>query len=115
MIKVPDAASYAAMLFLYELLQKRAGPSTGTNLWGAFELIAEMARAGQEGSVVTMICDSGERYLQTYYDDDWMAERNVDLRPWRRQLALLHETGAWTSTVTHASLGEIEKGDEPAS
>jgi cysteine synthase A len=106
MIKVPDAASYAAMFFLYKLLGKRAGPSTGTNLWGAFELIAEMARSGQEGSVVTLICDAGDRYLQTYYDDVWMAQRKVDLRPWRRQLVEFHETGAWRSAVVHASLDE---------
>ena len=54
---------------------RRAGPSTGTNLCGAFELIAEMSRAGQQGSVVTLICDSGERYLQTYYNDVWMAQQ----------------------------------------
>lgn len=107
MIKVPDAASYAAMHFLHERLQRRAGPSTGTNLWGAFELIAEMARAGQEGSVVTLICDSGERYLQTYYSDAWMAERQVDLRPWRRQLAEFFETGAWRNAMPQAALGEV--------
>ena len=49
MIKVPDAASYAAMLFLHKLMSKRAGPSTGTNLWGAFELIADMAARGRRG------------------------------------------------------------------
>jgi len=65
MIKVPDAASYAAMLFLHRLMMKRGGPSTGTNVWGAFELIADMAAAGEAGSVVTLICDSGERYTQT--------------------------------------------------
>ncbi len=112
MIKVPDAASYAAMFFLHQLLRKRAGPSTGTNLWGALELIAEMARTGQEGSVVTLICDSGERYLQTYYDDAWMAQRKVDLRPWHRQLVELCETGAWTSTLPHACLDESGKDDE---
>jgi cysteine synthase A len=110
MIKVPDAASYAAMFFLHELLQKRAGPSTGTNLWGAFELIAEMARNGEEGAVVTLICDSGERYLQTYYDEAWMAQRKVDLQPWRRQLVQLHETGAWKSELLHASLDDAAPG-----
>jgi cysteine synthase A len=110
MIKVPDAASYAAMFFLHKLLGKRAGPSTGTNLWGAFELIAEMARRGEEGSVVTLICDSGERYLQTYYNDVWMAQKRIDLRPWRRQLAEFHQTGAWTSALPHASLDAMRSG-----
>jgi cysteine synthase A len=95
MIKVPDAASYAAMLFLHKLMAKRAGPSTGTNLWGAFELIADMAAAAEEGSVVTLICDSGERYTQTYYNDVWLAQRKVDMRPYRRQLQGFFEEGKW--------------------
>jgi cysteine synthase len=112
MIRVPDAASYAAMFFLHKLLGRRTGPSTGTNLWGAFELIAEMMRNGEEGSVVTLICDAGDRYLQTYYSDVWLARQNVDLRPWRRQLAAFHQTGAWTSTLPHARfLDQCETGD----
>ena len=95
MIKVPDEASYAAMLFLHKLMAKRAGPSTGTNLWGAFELIADMSADGEEGSIVALICDSGERYSQTYYDDVWLARRKIDLRRWRRQLQAFVETGEW--------------------
>jgi cysteine synthase A len=94
------------MLFLHKLLSKRAGPSTGTNLWGTFELIAEMARSGQEGSVVTLICDSGERYLQTYYNDAWMAQRKIDLSPWQRQLAEFYETGAWQQALPHVCLDD---------
>jgi cysteine synthase A len=83
------------MLFLHKVMAKRAGPSTGTNLWGAFQLIAEMAAAGEEGSVVTLICDSGERYTQTYYNDVWLAQRKVDMRPYRRQLQSFFEEGTW--------------------
>jgi cysteine synthase len=95
MIKVPDAASYAAMLFLHKLMAKRAGPSTGTNLWGTFELIADMAAAGEEGSIVSLICDSGERYTQSYYNDVWLAQRKIDLRAYRRQLQAFYEHGEW--------------------
>jgi cysteine synthase len=110
MIKVPDAASYAAMFFLYKLIGRRAGPSTGTNLCGAFELIAEMRRSGQTGSVVTLICDAGDRYLQTYYNDVWMAQKRVDLRQWRRRLVAFHETGAWDASLPQASLhGPVEE------
>lgn len=104
MIKVPDAASYAAMFFLHKLIGRRTGPSTGTNLWGAFQLIAEMVRNGEQGSVVTLICDAGERYLCTYYNDVWLAQKKVDLRPWRRQLAEFHETGAWMIAAPDAVL-----------
>jgi cysteine synthase len=112
MIKVPDAASYAAMFFVYKLLGRRTGPSTGTNLWGAFALIAEMMRTGRKGSVVTLICDSGERYLQTYYNDVWMAQKKVDLRRWRRQLAEFHETGTWDAALTDTSHHNRSEGDD---
>jgi cysteine synthase len=102
MIKVPDAASYAAMMFLYKLMARRAGPSSGTNLWGAFELIADMAAAGKQGSVVTLICDSGERYIQSYYNDVWLAQRKVDLRPYRGQLQSFFERGEWANRQPRA-------------
>jgi cysteine synthase A len=109
MIKVPDAASYAAMLFLHKLMLKRGGPSTGTNLWGAFELIADMAAAGEEGSVVTLICDSGERYTQTYYSDVWLAQKRVDLRAWRRQLQAFYERGEWSERQPRARVAPLQE------
>ena len=36
------------------VLGRRVGGSTGTNLWGAFGLIAQMRAAGRTGSVVTL-------------------------------------------------------------
>ena len=47
MICVPDAASLAAMRELERTTGRRAGGSTGTNLWGAFQLVAEMVAAGR--------------------------------------------------------------------
>ncbi|SDZ36722.1 cysteine synthase A [Micromonospora pattaloongensis] len=81
MVRVPDAASLAAMRAASELLGRRVGGSTGTNLWGAFGIIAEMRAAGQSGSVVTLLCDGGERYTDTYYSDVWVAEQGLDLAP----------------------------------
>ena len=45
MISVPDAASIAAARHVSAVLGRRVGPSTGTNLWGAFGLLAEMVSA----------------------------------------------------------------------
>lgn len=80
MIRVPDAASLAAIRFLRERTGHWAGGSTGTNLCGAFALISRMLQRGERGSVVTLLCDSGERYTHTYYDDDWLAEHGFELR-----------------------------------
>ncbi|WP_417599257.1 PLP-dependent cysteine synthase family protein [Pararhodobacter oceanensis] len=87
MIRVPDAASIATMLWLEKLIGRRAGASTGTNLWGALKIAREMMEAGQEGSIVTLLCDSGERYLDTYYDADWVRENFEDLTPYNDVLS----------------------------
>jgi cysteine synthase A len=54
------------------------GPSTGTNLWGAFGLLAEMASDGRSGSVVTLLADSGDRYAGTYFSDEWVSAQGLD-------------------------------------
>lgn len=93
MIQVPDAASLAAMRAASRLLGRRVGGSTGTNLWGAFAIIAEMRAAGERGSVVTLICDSGERYTDTYYSDAWLAEQGLDLEPYLAAIDRFLTTG----------------------
>jgi cysteine synthase A len=97
MIRVPDAASIAAARYVEGLLGRRVGGSTGTNLWGAFQLIAEMRASGVRGSVVTLLCDGGERYANTYYDDAWVAQQGLDLRSSLDILAEFGSTGRWKS------------------
>lgn len=74
---IPDADSIGAMRALSRLLGRRVGGSTGTNIVAVAQIIADMAAANQTGSIVTLLCDGGERYAQTYYDDSWLAERNI--------------------------------------
>ncbi|HEX5597010.1 MAG TPA: PLP-dependent cysteine synthase family protein [Micromonosporaceae bacterium] len=95
MIRVPDAASLAAMRSASALLGRRIGGSTGTNLWGAFGLIAEMLAAGESGSVVTLLCDGGERYHDTYYSDEWVAAQGLELAPYRAVIDRFLATGRW--------------------
>ena len=78
MLTVPDAASIAAARHVSSVLGRRVGPSTGTNLWGAFILLAEMVAAGRSGSVVTLIADSGDRYIDTYFSDEWVDHAGLD-------------------------------------
>jgi cysteine synthase A len=95
MMHVPDAASLAAMRAGSEVLGRRLGGSTGTNLWGAFRAIAEMLAAGRTGSVVTLICDGGERYAHTYYSDDWVAGQDLDLAPYSAVVQRFLRDGSW--------------------
>jgi cysteine synthase len=83
---VPDAESIAAMRMLFERTGIRAGASTGTNLSAALRLVDRMRREGRPGSVVTLICDDGNRYLDTYYRDEWVAARGIDLDSGRAAL-----------------------------
>ena len=37
------------------------------------------ADRGEKGSVVALLCDSGERYRSTILNDVWLAERRLDI------------------------------------
>jgi len=79
MIRVPDAASIAAIHWLENIMGRKCGGSTGTNLFGGLMLADEMIANHEKGSIVTMICDSGDRYLGTYFNHDWIKDRRLDL------------------------------------
>jgi cysteine synthase A len=81
MIQVPDAASIATMRLVRRLTGRSVGGSTGTNVWGACQLVAEMLSRGDRGSVVTLICDGGDRYAGTYYSDAWVKDQGLELAP----------------------------------
>ncbi|KGT94914.1 cysteine synthase [Erwinia typographi] len=86
MIRVPDAASIATMLWLEKQLGRKPGASTGTNVWGALQIANRMAEEKRQGSIVTLLCDSGERYLDSYYNADWVRENIGDISPWQQML-----------------------------
>ena len=95
MIAVPDAASIAVARHVSAVLGRRVGPSTGTNLWGAFSLLAEMVAEGRSGSVVTLIADSGDRYTDTYFSDEWLASAGLDPSTATGVLVEFERSGCW--------------------
>ena len=95
MVKVPDAASLGAMHVLAKRLGRRPGGSTGTNFYGVCRIAAEMLEQGVTGSIVTLICDSGERYADTYYNSEWLAQHDIDIRPYADQVSRFLDTGEW--------------------
>lgn len=96
MMEVPDAASIAAMRHASRVLGRRVGGSTGTNLWGVCALIAEMLADGRSGSVVTLLCDGGDRYTGTYFDDAWVEAQGMNLAEPTAILDKFFATGAWS-------------------
>ena len=85
-MRVPDAAALAAMRVLSRRLGRRVGGSTGTNFFALCVLASRMTAARAKGSLVTLICDGGERYGHTYYNDDWIAAQGFDLASHERSL-----------------------------
>ena len=75
MVDVENADSLAAMQTLSNLLGRKVGPSTGTNFYAMLILAQEMLARGESGSILSLLCDSGERYLPTYYDTDWVQDK----------------------------------------
>jgi cysteine synthase A len=96
MYQIPDAASYASMHYLNTILNRRCGGSTGTNFYTVLKLIEEMKNNGESGSIVSMICDSGERYLNSYYSEAWLAEKGFldDVKIYQDRITKFINSGA---------------------
>jgi len=99
MVKVPDEAAFATLHFLSKIMNRRCGGSTGTNLYAAFLKIHEMQEKGLKGSVISMICDSGERYIDTYYSNDWLSRNGYSskMEPYAVELDNFYKTGMMSS------------------
>ena len=55
-----------------------------------------MRAADRQGSVVALLCDGGERYTHTYFDDAWLADQGIDIGPYMATLETFAVTGEWT-------------------
>lgn len=96
MLQVPDAVSLAAMRVLSRRLGRRVGGSTGTNFTAMCFQAARMIEHGKTGSLVTLICDSGDRYANTYYSDEWLAANGLDPSPFEPAIEAFLASGKLT-------------------
>lgn len=96
MVVVPDAASVAAAHHVSAVLGRRVGPSTGTNVWGSFGLLAELIAQQRSGSIVTLIADSGDRYADTYFDAEWLTSHGLDTSASASVLVEFERSGRWS-------------------
>lgn len=103
MIRVPNAASFAASLFRDTVIGRKYGGSTGTNLYGVLQLAAELRQQGVEGSIVTLTCDAGERYADTLYDPGWLTDHHVDVGPYLEQIRRFFDSGEWRPIERHST------------
>jgi cysteine synthase A len=77
-VEVADTASIAAAWLLENLFGRRYGGSSGTNFVACLQLAEAMRMRGERGSIVSLLCDRGERYEQTLFDRDWLRAQGVD-------------------------------------
>mmetsp|Transcript_2454 Transcript_2454/g.3390 ORF Transcript_2454/g.3390 Transcript_2454/m.3390 type:complete len:83 (+) Transcript_2454:199-447(+) len=54
-------------------------------------------------SIVTLLCDDGRRYENTYYCDKWLCEHGLDIDPYLEQITEFWETGRLPKTSKKAS------------
>jgi cysteine synthase len=95
--EIDDAASCAAAWLLEDLFGRRYGGSSGTNFAACLEIAAAMRARGEQGSIVTLLADRGERYADTVFDRSWLCARGLDIAPWLERWHM--EMGAGRSSL----------------
>jgi cysteine synthase A len=58
-----------------------------------------MVATGRKGSIVSLMCDGGERYAGNYYNQDWLAAQGLDPAPYEAVLRRFMDTGTWTGDL----------------
>ncbi len=107
MIQVPDAASIAAVHYLSKAIGRECGGSTGTNFYGALRLISSMRAEKAEGSIVIILCDGGQRYQHTYYNDAWIKQQKLDIAPHSEAIDRFIKSGIeqeWSGALASAAM-----------
>jgi cysteine synthase A len=79
--EVDDADAIAGAWLLDDLLGRRYGGSSGTNLVACLALAEGMRERGERGSIVSLLCDRGERYAETLFDPAWLQAHGIALVP----------------------------------
>jgi cystathionine beta-synthase len=75
---IPDAEAFSACRTLLREEGILAGTSTGTLLAAALRYCREQK---EQKRVVTLVCDSGNKYLSKVYNDYWMMDHGLLERP----------------------------------
>src|SRR6266576_1363271 len=90
--KVDDAClipDEEAVLVIYELLEHEGlclGGSTGINVAGAIRLARQL---GPGHTIVTILCDSGNRYQSKLFNPEFMRSKNLPVPAWLEKRSVI--------------------------
>ncbi|MQY25105.1 PLP-dependent cysteine synthase family protein [Nocardia aurantia] len=73
-LTVTDVAAFATARAVARKLGLLIGGSAGGSVYAALTRLADFPPGS---TVVTIVCDGGEKYLDTVFDDDWMNDRDL--------------------------------------
>ncbi|RJO75879.1 cysteine synthase family protein [Nocardia panacis] len=73
-LKVSDRAAFATARAVAAEIGLLIGGSAGGSVFAA---LTRMEQFPPGSTVVTLVCDGGEKYMDTVFDDDWMRERDL--------------------------------------
>lgn len=93
---IPDAESIAAARELLSKAGVFGGSSSGTLLAAALRYCREQTEAKR---VVTLVCDTGSKYLSKVYNDSWLAEQGLTKRTMHGDLRDLIARGSSEGTT----------------
>jgi cysteine synthase A len=91
-LPLPEFAARGIDLYLKD----ESPHPTSANFVGCLTLAYEMLARGEERSILSLLCDSGERYLPTYHDADWVAAKMGDCAAAQLQIGRLMRPGLVT-------------------
>ena len=77
--RIPDADALEAMFKMVETEGLYLGGSAGINVAGAVELAKEL---GPGHTIVTILCDSGSRYLSKLYNRNFLVNNDLPCPDW---------------------------------
>lgn len=73
-VKVTDAAAFNTARYIARRKSLLVGGSAGGVIWHALQLFDGLPPGC---TLVVLVCDGGEKYLDTVFNDDWMHERDL--------------------------------------
>lgn len=76
-VRFTDADAFATCRHLAEREGLLCGGTSGANVWGA---VRHARSAARPGAVVTVLPDSGNKYMSKIYNPDWLASQGFDAR-----------------------------------